>query len=160
MKVTSLLDLFTTELQDLYSAETQIVKALPEMVKAASDEKLQKGFKDHLQQTKGHVERLEKVATLLEVDVAGETCEGMEGLLKEGKEVVKLDADDVLHDLAIIGAARRVEHYEMAGYMSLIALAESLQEYEVIKLLNKTLEEEQTADEKLAKVAEDQEVEE
>jgi ferritin-like metal-binding protein YciE len=116
MKLETLKDLYIQELKDLYSAEKQIIKALPKMVKAATDEQLAAGFEEHFEQTKEHVARLEKILTSHDESTRGPKCEGMEGVLKEGDEMIEEDAEDEVRDAGLIAAAQRVEHYEMAGY--------------------------------------------
>jgi ferritin-like metal-binding protein YciE len=147
-------ELYIDELKDLYSAETQLVKALPKMAKAATSPDLQEGFESHLKQTKGHVERLETIFKQLGESPKGKTCKGMQGLIEEGSEATEEYEGDVL-DAALIGAAQRVEHYEMAGYGTVIAFAEELGESDHVSLLNETLEEEEETDAKLTGLAED-----
>jgi ferritin-like metal-binding protein YciE len=147
-------ELYIDELKDLYSAENQLVKALPKMAKAASSEALSQGFEEHLEQTRGHVQRLEKIFQSLGESPKGKKCKGMEGLVAEGAEVMEEDFEDSLMDAALIGAAQRVEHYEIAGYGTVCAFAEELGESEQASLLNETLEEEKETDEKLTKLAE------
>jgi ferritin-like metal-binding protein YciE len=155
MKLQSLEDLFISELKDLYSAETQIVKALPKMIKAASSEELQNALSEHLEQTKGQVERLEQIFDELETTPRGKKCKGMEGLLAEGEEYIKADdADDAVRDAGLIAAAQRVEHYEMAAYGCACTFAKALGNESAATLLHQTLEEEMQADKKLTEVAE------
>jgi ferritin-like metal-binding protein YciE len=116
MELSSLEDLFIDELKDLYSAETQLTKALPKMAKAATSKELKAGFEKHLKQTEKHVERLEQICEELEVSPKGKKCKAMEGLIKEGAEVIEEDAEAEVKDAALIAAAQRVEHYEIAGY--------------------------------------------
>jgi ferritin-like metal-binding protein YciE len=146
-------ELYVEELKDLYSAENQLVKALPKMAKAASSYELRQGFEEHLEQTKGHVQRLEKVFQALEESPKGKKCEGMEGLIEEGAEVMEEDFEGSLMDAALIGAAQRVEHYEIAAYGTVCAFAKELGETEQASLLTKTLEEEKETDEKLTELA-------
>src|ERR1700685_3296413 len=141
-------ELYIDELKDLYSAENQLVKALPKMAKAATSEDLRAGFEEHLEQTKGHVQRLETIFTQLGESPKGKKCKGMEGLIEEGGEAIDEYEGDLL-DAALIGAAQRVEHYEMAGYGTVIAFAKELGESEHVSLLQETLEEEKETDEKL-----------
>ncbi|RYD66440.1 MAG: ferritin-like domain-containing protein [Verrucomicrobiaceae bacterium] len=148
-------DLLVQEIKDLYSAETQLVKALPKMAKAASAPTLKKGIEKHLEETKGHVQRLEQIADLLEASPKGKSCKAMKGLLEEGSEVIGEEGDDVIKDLAIIGAAQKVEHYEIASYGTARALAESLGMDEVAELLQATLDEEGATDKALTGVAEE-----
>jgi len=150
----SLADLFVDELKDLYSAEKQLVKALPKMAKAASSAKLRKGFEDHLRQNEGHVERLENIFEQLGVKPRGPKCEAMEGLIEEGKRMMKEDAEPSVMDAALIAAAQRVEHYEMAGYGTVRSFARMLGNDKAERLLQKTLEEESQTNEKLTKLAE------
>lgn len=145
-------ELYIDELKDLYSAENQLVKALPKMAKAASSEELRSGFEEHLEQTKGHVQRLETIFEQLNESPKGKKCKGMEGLIEEGSEAIGEFEDSVL-DAALIGAAQRVEHYEMAAYGTARAFAEELGETEQASLLNETLEEEKQTDEKLSTLA-------
>src|ERR1700712_2735768 len=118
-------ELYVDELKDLYSAESQLVKALPKMAKAASSEELRQGFEEHLEQTKGHVQRLEQIFEQLEESPKGKKCVGMEGLIKEGSEATEEDYEGAVMDAALIGAAQRVEHYEIAAYGTVIAFANS-----------------------------------
>jgi ferritin-like metal-binding protein YciE len=126
MKLNTLEDLLHHELKDLYSAENQLVKALPKMAKAASNEELKAGFEEHLEQTESHVERLDQIAEQIRRKLAGHKCKGMEGLIEEGDELIREDADENVRDAGLIGAAQRVEHYEIAGYGTAAALAEKL----------------------------------
>jgi ferritin-like metal-binding protein YciE len=151
----SLKQLYVDELKDLYSAETQLVKALPKMAKASSNSELRQAFEEHLQQTTEHVARLEQIFETLEEKATGKKCLGMEGLVKEGGEAIEEDYSDDIKDSAIIGAAQRVEHYEIAGYGTVRALAELLGEDEHVSLIEETLEEEKKADEKLTQLAEE-----
>jgi ferritin-like metal-binding protein YciE len=146
-------ELYIEELKDLYNAETQLVKALPKLARAASSEELRRGFEDHLEQTKGHVERLQKIFDMLEESPKGKKCKGMEGLIEEGAEVTEEDYEGSLLDAALIGTAQRVEHYEIAGYGTVRSFAETLGESEHVSLLNETLEEEKETDEKLTELA-------
>jgi ferritin-like metal-binding protein YciE len=150
----SLRKLYVNELKDLYSAETQLVKALPKMAKASSNAELRQGFEEHLRQTSEHVSRLEQIFEALGEKPTGKKCVGMEGLVKEGAETISEDYEDALMDAAIIGAAQRVEHYEIAGYGTVRAFAELLGENEHVSLLEQTLEEEKETDEKLTLLAE------
>ncbi len=153
-KLTSLEGLLVQEIKDLYSAETQLVKALPKMAKAASHEGLKAGFKGHLEETKGHVERLEEVAKILDVTPRGKTCKAMKGLIEEGAEAIDEEGDPALRDLALIIAAQKVEHYEISGYGSVRTLAEWLGKKDVVKLLQATLDEEGATDKKLTALSE------
>ena len=154
MKVESIEDLFLDELKDLYSAEKQITKALPKLVKAASDQRLSAAFDSHLQETKGHVERLEEIFQKLGKKGTGKTCEGMKGVLEEGAEVVQEIEKGPIRDAGLIAAAQRVEHYEIAGYGSVRSFAELLGKTDIVELLEQTLDEEKAADEKLTKISE------
>ena len=154
MKLASLKDLFHHELKDLYSAENQLVEALPKMAKGATNEKLKAGFEEHLEQTKGHAERLEQIAKELDLKLGGHKCAAMEGLIEEGAELLKEDAEASVLDAALIGAAQRVEHYEIAGYGTARTLAEVLGFEDAVKLLQQTLDEEKETDEKLTELAE------
>jgi ferritin-like metal-binding protein YciE len=150
----SLRELYIDELRDLYSAETQLVKALPKMAKAASTAELQQAFEDHLRQTTGHVTRLEQIFEELGEKPTGKKCVGMEGLVKEGSELISEDYPEPVLDAGIIGAAQRVEHYEIAAYGTVRTFAELLGESEQASLLEETLNEEKEADEKLTEIAE------
>lgn len=154
MKLSTLSDLLHHELKDLYSAENQLVKALPKMAKAAANEELQAGFEEHLEQTKGHVERLDRIAEMLGVKLTGHKCKAMEGLIKEGSEMISEDAEDAIKDAGLIGAAQRVEHYEIAGYGTAAAIARQLGHDDIVEILEETLAEEKETDEKLSEVAE------
>jgi ferritin-like metal-binding protein YciE len=147
-------ELYIDELKDLFNAETQLVKALPKMAKAANSEELRAGFEEHLQQTKGHVQRLETIFKQLDDNSKGTKCKGMEGLIEEGSEAID-EYEGAVLDAALIGAAQRVEHYEIAGYGTVIAFAEELGESEHVSLLNETLEEEKATDEKLTELSGD-----
>jgi ferritin-like metal-binding protein YciE len=148
----TLKDLYVEELKDIYSAENQIIKALPKMAKAASSEALKAGFEEHLQQTKVQVERLHKIFALLDEAPTGKKCHGMEGLLEEGSEAIEEFDGDVL-DAALISAAQRVEHYEMAAYGTVRTYAELLDEPQHVSLLSETLQEEKDTDQKLTKLS-------
>ena len=145
--------LYVDELKDLYSAENQLVKALPKMAKAASATELQQGFEKHLKQTEGHVQRLEEIFQALGESPKGKKCVGMEGLVKEGSEITDEDFEGAVLDSGLIGAARRVEHYEMAAYAAVCAIAKVLGETKHAFLLQQTLEEETETDEKLTELA-------
>lgn len=153
MQQSDLKDLYIDELKDIYSAETQLVKALPKMAKAAASEELRSGFEEHLEQTKGHVARLEKIFQALGEKPTGKKCMGMEGLIKEGGEAAGEDYEDDAKDAALIGAAQRVEHYEIAAYGTVRAMAEQLGENEAMDLLSQTLQEEKDTDVKLSNLA-------
>lgn len=153
-KKESLRELYVDELKDLYSAETQLVRALPKLAKAASNAELRQAFEEHLRQTSEQVSRLEQIFEMLGEKPTGKKCVGMEGLVKEGAETMQEDYEDAVMDAAIIGAAQRVEHYEIAGYGTVREFAELLGENEHISLIEQTLEEEKQADEKLTQLAE------
>src|SRR5882672_2809111 len=144
----SLKDLLIEELKDLYDAEKQLVKALPKMAKAASNDGLKEAFESHLEETKGHVQRLEQAFQLLEEKAKSKPCEAMKGLIAEGQETMQEDFSEPLLDSAIICAAQKVEHYEIAGYGTVCAWARSLGLEDVADLLDQTLAEEKAADEK------------
>ncbi len=152
-KIASPRDLLVEELKDLYSAENQLVKALPKMAKAATSEELRQAFETHLQQTEVHVQRLEKIGKQLGESMKGKKCKAMEGLVEEGKEVMEEDAEPALLDLALIGAAQKVEHYEIAGYGTARTLAEISGEAKVAKILQETLDEEGETDKLLTEIA-------
>lgn len=153
MQNESMRQLYIDELRDLYNAETQLVKALPKMAKASSNAELRQGFEEHLRQTSEHVSRLEQIFEMLDEKPTGKKCLGMEGLVKEGAETMKEDYEGKVMDTAIIGAAQRVEHYEIAGYGTVRSLAELMGEVEHVTLLEQTLEEEKQTDEKLTQLA-------
>ncbi len=155
MQKDSLRELYIDELRDLYNAETQLVKALPKMAKASANDQLRQSFEEHLRQTTEHVSRLEQIFEQLEEKPSGKKCLGMDGLVKEGAETLKENLPEEIKDAAIIGAAQRVEHYEMAGYGTVRAFAELLGENEQVSLLQQTLEEEKEADQKLTELAEE-----
>jgi ferritin-like metal-binding protein YciE len=147
-------ELYIDELKDLYNAENQLVKALPKMAKAASSDELRQGFEEHLEQTKGHVQRLEKIFQGLGESPKGKKCKGMEGLIEEGSEAMEEDYEGSVMDAALIGAAQRVEHYEIAGYGTVRSMAKTLGEDDQASLLEETLEEEKETDKKLTELAE------
>ncbi len=153
-KLNNLSDLLVLELQDLYSAENQLVKALPKMAKAADNEELQSGFTEHLEQTKQHVERLERAMEILGASPKGKTCKAMQGLIAEGEEILEEDAVPTVRDAALIAAAQKVEHYEIAGYGSARTYAELLSQDEVAEILQETLDEEGETDKRLSEIAE------
>jgi ferritin-like metal-binding protein YciE len=155
MQKDSLRELYIDELRDLYNAETQLVKALPKMAKASTNDQLRQAFEEHLRQTTEHVSRLEQIFEQLEEKPSGKKCVGMEGLVKEGAETLKEDFPEEIKDAAIIGAAQRVEHYEMAGYGTVKAFAKLLGKNEHVSLLQKTLDEEKKADHMLTELAEE-----
>lgn len=144
--VNSLRELLIDEIKDLYDAEKQLLKALPKMARAATNEDLKKGFTTHLEETKNHVVRLEEVFEKLGVPARGKTCKAMDGLVAEGEEAIDLEGPDVIRDACLIGAAQRVEHYEMAAYGTARNFAEVVGEAEVVDLLQATLDEEKQTD--------------
>ncbi|HEX6903467.1 MAG TPA: ferritin-like domain-containing protein [Thermoanaerobaculia bacterium] len=156
MEIDSLRKLYVEELKDLYSAEKQILQALPRMAKKASNPKLQQAFQEHVEVTRMQVERLDRIFELLGKSSRGKKCKGMEGLLEEGKEMMQEDMDDDVMDAALISAAQKVEHYEMAGYGTVRTYANLLGEKEHVRLLQQTLDEEGDADKKLTQLAESQ----
>lgn len=149
MSMESMDDLLLDELKDLYSAEKQITKALPKLAKAAASEELKEAFESHLEETKGHVERLDQIFERLGKSPRGKTCRGMQGVIEEGSEILEESGKGALRDAALISAAQRVEHYEMAGYGSVREYANMLGQKEIASLLEQTLEEEKAADKKL-----------
>jgi ferritin-like metal-binding protein YciE len=155
MEKTSLHELYIDELRDLYSAETQLVKALPKMAKASANSELRAGFEEHLRQTTEHVSRLEQIFEELDEKPTGKKCVGMEGLIKEGAEAIDEDYSDEVRDAALIGAAQRVEHYEIAAYGTAKAFAELMGHTEQVSLLDQTLQEETETDEKLTELSAD-----
>jgi ferritin-like metal-binding protein YciE len=154
METNRLKHLYIDELKDLYSAENQLVKALPKMAKAATSADLRAGFEGHLEQTKGHVARLEKIFKALGESPKGKHCNGMEGLIKEGAELIEEDPAPEELDAGLISAAQRVEHYEMAGYGCVSAYAKLLGENQAESLLRQTLDEERETDKKLTELSE------
>jgi len=148
--------LFHAQLQDAYSAETQLVKALPKMAKAATLPELRSGFEQHLQETKGQVKRLEQVCQQIGIKPGSETCEAMQGLIEEGEEVIDMDVEDEVRDAGLIIAAQKVEHYEIALYGGLCALAKQLGHNDAANTLHETLEEEKRTNDKLTMLAESQ----
>ena len=154
MRKDSLRQLYVNELKDLYSAESQLVKALPKLAKASSNTELRQAFEEHLRQTSEHVSRLEQIFEALGEKPTGKKCMGMEGLIKEGAETMQEGYGDPAMDAAIIGAAQRVEHYEIAAYGTVRAFAELLSESDHVSLIEQTLEEEKQANERLTQLAE------
>jgi ferritin-like metal-binding protein YciE len=146
-------NLLEDEIKDLYSAEKQLTKAIPKMAKGAKDATLKQALEGHLKETENHVTRLEEIGKLLEIKVTGKKCVGMEGVIQEGAEVLDEKGDRTILDLGLIGAGTRVEHYEMAGYMTAINLANKMEEGDVARLLKQTLSEEEAADKKLRLIA-------
>ena len=155
MQKDSLRDLYVDRLRDLYSAETQLVKALPKMAKASSNDQLRQGFEEHLRQTSEQVSRLEQIFEQLGEKPSGKKCVGMEGLIKEGSQLIKEEFSGEVKDAGIIGAAQHVEHYEIAGYGTVRTFAELLGESQHASLLQQTLNEEKQTDEKLTQLAEE-----
>ena len=153
MAVKTLQDLFVEELRDIYHAEKQLTKALPKMAKAASSDKLKQAFQQHLEETKGQIERLEQIFESLDLRTRGKPCEAMQGLVEEGKEVMEEVKEPEILDAALIVAAQKVEHYEIASYGSLRTLADALGHKDAAKLLDQTLAEEKKTDELLNKLA-------
>ena len=153
MKLESLHDLYIRELRSLYDAENQIVKALPKMVESASSPELQNALQSHLEQTKGHVTRLQQILQMHNEEVKSEKCDGIEGIIDEDKDILKIDDYPNVCDAGIIAGAQKVEHYEMASYGSVREWAEQMGHTQAAKLLNQTLEEEKQADRKLTEIA-------
>jgi ferritin-like metal-binding protein YciE len=156
MKLESMHDLLVTELKDLYSAENQLVKALPRIAKKTSSAELREALAEHLEQTRNQVERLDEIFEELEESPRGKKCEGMEGLIEEGKEILEADGEDAVRDAALIAACQRVEHYEIASYGCARTFANQLGLKNVVRLLDETLQEEKEADQKLTEIAESQ----
>lgn len=154
MKLSTLNELYIQELKDLYSAENQIVKALPSMVEAATSPELKSGFSDHLNQTKQHIVRLEQIFTKMDEGSGGKFCKGMEGVLAEAKDLLKQKAEPEVLDAGLIAAAQHVEHYEIAGYGVCRTYARLLGDDEAANLLQQTLNEEEMTDRKLTQLAE------
>jgi ferritin-like metal-binding protein YciE len=153
MKIDTLNTLLLEEIKDIYDFEKRLVRAIPKMAKAASSEELREALTEHLEVTRGQVQRLEEIFERLGVPAKAKTCAGMKGIIEEGEETVQQDGDDVLLDVAITGAGQRVEHYEMAAYASARMMAENLGNTEIADLLQKTWDEENEADQKLAAIA-------
>ena len=153
-KFDSLNDLFVEQLEDLYDAENRLTKALPEMADAAQSSELKQAFRSHLRETEGHVQRLEQVFRIVGRDAKATTCDAMKGLISEGEQMIKAKGDANVKDAALIAAAQRVEHYEMAGYGTLRTFAERLGYNDAAQILQKTLDEEGAADKKLTNIAE------
>ena len=154
MKMDNLEKLWIEELKDLYDAEKQITEALPKMVDAAATPELRQAFEHHLSETEEHVQRLEEIMEELEIVDHGKKCKGMQGLLKEGEEMMKDATDSLTRDAGLIAAAQRVEHYEMAGYGTVVSYANQLNRPEIAEKLQMTLDEEKEADKKLTEIAE------
>jgi ferritin-like metal-binding protein YciE len=147
-------DAFIDELRDTYDAEKQLTKALPKLAKAASNPKLRQAFETHLQETQGQIERLEQVFESLDEKVRGKHCDGIAGIIEEGKSIMEEDFDETTMDACLIAAGQRAEHYEMAAYGTLVAWAEAMGHSEAANLLQQNLEEEKAADKKLSAIAE------
>ena len=150
----TLRDLFEDELRDLYDAERQIVKALPKMIKAAGSDELSSALESHLEETRGHVERLERVFESIDIRPRGKHCAGMAGILEEGANLMEEDGDESVLDAGFIAAAQRVEHYEITAYGSLMAWAKALGLKDALSLLKENEQEEKAADKKLTAIAE------
>ena len=155
MEQSSLKKLYVEELKDLYSAETQLLKALPKMAEAAESDDLREGFEEHLRQTEEHVQRLETIFSELDESPKGKKCVGMEGLIKEGKELMEEEDEGAALDAGLISKAQHVEHYEIAGYGTVRNYAKLLGEEQAVELLEQTLEEEKETDQKLTQLAEE-----
>jgi ferritin-like metal-binding protein YciE len=153
-EINPLEELLVDELKDIYSAENQIIKALPKMAKASSAPELRRAFERHLEETKRQVERLQQIAESLEIKLTGKKCKGMEGLIEEGKEIMSEDLEESALDAGLIGAAQKVEHYEIAAYGTARTHAQLLGYNKVAKLLQQTLDEESATDKKLTALAE------
>jgi ferritin-like metal-binding protein YciE len=151
----NLKSLYVDELRDLYSSEQQLIKAIPKMAKAANSDELRKGFEEHLEQTRGHATRLEQILTGLGEPVKGKKCKGMAGIVAEGGEMMSEDFEGALMDAALISAAQRVEHYEIAAYGAVHAYATLMGESEAASLLQQTLDEEKETDQKLTELSEE-----
>lgn len=153
-KLESLKDLLEYEMQDLYSAEKQLTEALPKLARSAKSSTLKAAFESHLKQTEAQIGRLEKVASEIDIDLKGEECKGMKGLIKEGSEMMKENADEAVHDAGLIAAAQRVEHYEIAGYGTVVRYLQMMKMNSAAKILSQTLDEEKQTDLKLTEIAE------
>jgi ferritin-like metal-binding protein YciE len=153
MKLNTLHDLLVEELKDLHSAESQLIRALPKMAAAASSDELRDAFEAHLEETHHQLERLDQIFERLELKAGRKKCKAMEGLIEEGKDTIAEDAEPMVHDAALIAAAQRIEHYEIAGYGCARAFAMMLGDQETANLLDESLQEEAAADEKLTEVA-------
>lgn len=151
----NLKSLYADELRDLYSSEQQLIRAIPKMAKAANSDELRKGFEEHLEQTRGHATRLEQILTGLGEPVKGKKCKGMAGIVSEGGEMMSEDFEGALMDAALISAAQRVEHYEIAAYGAVHAYAELMGETEAASLLQQTLDEEKETNQKLTDLSEE-----
>lgn len=154
MEANNLRELYISELQDLYDAENQLIEALPKMAEASTSADLRKGFEAHLKQTRGHAERLERIFAGLGVEAKRKKCKAMKGLVAEGGEMIDEDFEGAIKDAGLIGAAQRVEHYEIAAYGTVRTFAELLGDQEGVRLLSETLEEEKATNEKLTELSE------
>ncbi|MFW5873014.1 MAG: ferritin-like domain-containing protein [bacterium] len=152
-KLSNLRDLLQYELKDLYSAENQLTDALPKLAKSAKHEALRDAFEHHLEETRHQIERLEQIASEANMDIKGEDCEAMKGLIKEGEEMIEQNASDAVHDAGLIASAQRVEHYEIAGYGTVVRYLEMLDMKKEADLIKETLKEEKEADAKLSKIS-------
>lgn len=155
MKLDTLKTLYVEELRDIYSAENQLLKALPKMAKGAASAELKQAFEDHLEQTKEHIERLDEIFDRLDEKSGGKTCKAMKGLIEEGSEMLEAEGEESVIDAGLIGAAQRVEHYEIAAYGTVRSFANLLGEEEAADLLQQTLEEESETDKHLSELAEE-----
>jgi ferritin-like metal-binding protein YciE len=153
MKIDTVNTLLQEEIKDIYDFEKRLTRAIPKMAKGANSEDLRSALMEHLEVTRGQVERIEQVFKLLETPAKAKPCAGMKGIIEEGDETLAQDGNPTMLDLAIIGAARRVEHYEMAAYLTAHSLAEQCDQPEIVDLLQKTLDEERQADETLSSLA-------
>ena len=147
-------DAFLDELRDAYDAEKQLIKALPKLAKTSTSDDLRKAFESHLEETRGHADKLEQVFASLDEKVRGKHCDGIAGIIEEGKSIMEEDFDDETMDACLIAAGQRAEHYEMAAYGTLVAWAKTMGHQEAAGLLEEILEEEKAADEKLTQIAE------
>jgi ferritin-like metal-binding protein YciE len=152
-KMQTLEEAFVDEIRDLYDAEKQLTRALPKMAKAANSQELRDAFREHLEVTKGQVARLEQVFEALGQKARSKPCKGMKGLIEEGQEIIEQDAEENIADLALIGAAQKVEHYEISGYGTMRTFAQAMGQKEVAQLLDQTLKEEEATDKKLTMIA-------
>lgn len=153
MELESLNKLFIHELKDLHSAENQILDALPQMIEKTKNDKLRNALQEHLEETRGQVDRLDQIFDHLDEKPGGQHCKGMEGLIAEGEEILKEKADESVRDAGIIAAAQRVEHYEMAAYGTAATYAEMLNDMKALELLRQTLDQEKNADRRLSEIA-------
>jgi len=153
MELNTLQDLLIEQLRDVYSAENQLIDALPKMAEAATNAQLKQAFETHLEETRGQAERLQRIASQMGITISGHTCKAMEGLVKEGTEMIKEDGEDEVKDAGLIAAAQRVEHYEIAAFGTARVYAKQLGLDEVYDLLSETLEEEKSTDVKLTELA-------